>query len=54
MVIFLTKMYMTKVDDGNTNATKEFSCAVRKGIENIIVVVLEKEILDLSTWFFQL
>ena len=51
IVVFLTKIYMTRVDDGNTNAAKEFSSAMKKGIENIIVVVLESDLLNPTAWF---
>ena len=51
VAVFVTRRYIERVNERNTNASKEFHCAMSKGIENIIVVVLEKFVNDRSTWF---
>ena len=33
VVVFLTQRYFQRVDDPDTNASKEFTSAVRKGVE---------------------
>ena len=50
-VVFLTQRYLQRVDDPDTNASKEFTSAFRKGVKSIIVVVLEKELLNQRDWY---
>mmetsp|Transcript_22875 Transcript_22875/g.28008 ORF Transcript_22875/g.28008 Transcript_22875/m.28008 type:complete len:593 (+) Transcript_22875:300-2078(+) len=51
-VIFITKTYMEKLDkDQNSNCTKEFQYGLLdKGIEYVIPVVLEKDLLNQDIW----
>ena len=51
VVVFVTKRYIERVDNVNTNASKEFYCAVSKGRENVVVVLLEQCVKDRNTWF---
>ena len=41
IVVFLTRRYLERVDDCNTNASKEFTSGMMKGVENVVVVVLD-------------
>ena len=48
--MFLTTRYLERVNDIDTNASKEFILATRKGIAQLIAVVLDAAICDLKTW----
>ena len=51
VVVFLTERYLQRSNDMNTNCAKEFNSAVKKGVENLIPVVLEESLLDQKSWY---
>lgn len=49
-VAFLTKDYMKKTSIRDSNAGKEFNYITRRGAKYVIPVVLDRELLDPSSW----
>jgi len=50
VVVFVTKLYLEKLNNPDTNAAREFRQAAQKGIYTLIPVILEEELLDPFKW----
>lgn len=51
IVVFITKRYIERCEDGNTDCAKEFINAIfQKGVEKIIPVALDSALLNPQTW----
>ena len=50
VVVFLTERYIQRCENPNNNCTKELSVAVKKGVENMILIILDPSCSDQNTW----
>ena len=50
VIVFVTERYLKRFGDMNTNCAKELNSAMKKGQENVEVVVLEDKFLDPRSW----
>ena len=50
VIVFLTQRYLTRVHDVDTNASKEFVLAIRKGAKLLIAIVLDQDLIDTRNW----
>ena len=50
VIVFVTERYLKRSGDMNTNCARELNSAMKKGQENVEVVVLEEGVLDTNSW----
>jgi len=50
ILVFITEHYLLRVEDKNSNASKEFAQAVAKGGKYLVPVVLDPKCLNPASW----